>query len=405
MNNFFSYLRLQFLATSGMFLLCIFFSMIADLADGTLSGKICWFHFTSLLLAGGVLLMEFTTKKSRFIFSLPDALLLLLFGIVLVSYDKDENLLPERFLFIAQLVALWFMLRGALQAHQELRPFFITIIIFTGIVPTIWGISHTINPAPITHPVFRLLETSLKPEPFYGYIAVIFPVCLNTLLRFKNCDKIALWKSRTFLFYFSILGSTLIITTLIFKTDHPVWLAALLSGIWVCWMRLIGWKQTKEAIQIHIQLQHFIPAAKNQCLCSMLPVKCGRKSRKLRFLICNFIGNIRRHNRMLTCLCTHGNTAFPVISHSVSRIFCRKCVIKRAALSFIPRRNKRCLSGAEQITQILTANTPAVIYVTHKGPMVCKTYDIAGIRCLQAKQIQIFIKYDTHVNPPVCFLL
>ena len=26
------------------------------------------------------------------------------------------------------------------------------------------GISHTINPAPITHPVFRLLETSLKPS-------------------------------------------------------------------------------------------------------------------------------------------------------------------------------------------------------------------------------------------------
>ena len=129
MNNFFSYLRLLLLATSGMLLLCIIFAMNPELADGTLSGKICWFHFTSLLLAGGVLLMEFTTKKSRFIFSLPDALLLLLFGIVLVSYDKDENLQPERFLFIAQLVALWFMLRGALQAHQELRPFFITIII------------------------------------------------------------------------------------------------------------------------------------------------------------------------------------------------------------------------------------------------------------------------------------
>ena len=73
MNNFFSYLRLLLLATSGMLLLCIIFTMNPELADGTLSGKVCWFHFTSLLLAGGVLLMEFTTKKSRFIFSLPDA--------------------------------------------------------------------------------------------------------------------------------------------------------------------------------------------------------------------------------------------------------------------------------------------------------------------------------------------
>ena len=81
MNNFFSYLRLLLLATSGMLLLCIIFAMNPELADGTLSGKICWFHFTSLLLAGGVLLMEFTTKKSRFIFSLPDASLGHLFGI------------------------------------------------------------------------------------------------------------------------------------------------------------------------------------------------------------------------------------------------------------------------------------------------------------------------------------
>ena len=254
MNNFISYLRLLLLATSGMLLLCIIFAMNPELADGTLSGRVCWFHFTSVLLAGGVLLMEFTTQKSRFIFSLPDVLLLLLFGIVLVSYNKEENLQPERFLFIAQLVALWFMLRGALQAHQELRPFLITIIIFTGIVPAIWGIGNSINPAPSTHPIFKLLEISLKPEPFYGYIAIIFPVCLNTLLRFKDCDKTAVWESRTFLFYFSAFGATLIITALFFNTNEPVWIAAILSGIWVCWMRMIGWKQTKEAIQRHNKL-------------------------------------------------------------------------------------------------------------------------------------------------------
>ena len=39
MNNFFSYLRLLLLATSGMLLLCIIFAMNPELADGTLSGK------------------------------------------------------------------------------------------------------------------------------------------------------------------------------------------------------------------------------------------------------------------------------------------------------------------------------------------------------------------------------
>ena len=144
---------------------------------------------------------------------------------------------------------------------------------------------------------------------------------------------------------------------------------------------------------------------KNQCLCGILPVKSRRQSRKFWFLICNFIRDIGRHNRMLSVLCAHSNAAFPIISHSVSGILRWKRIIKRTALSFILRWNKRCLSGTEQVAQILSAHTLAVIYMTYKGPVVCKTYDIAGIRCLQTKQIQIFIKYDTHVNPPVCFLL
>ena len=63
-----------------------------------------------------------------------------------------------------------------------------------------------------------------------------------------------MWESRTFLFYFSILGAVLIITALLFKINQPVWIAAILSGIWVCWTRMIGWKQTKETIQQHIKL-------------------------------------------------------------------------------------------------------------------------------------------------------
>ena len=68
MNNFFSYLRLLLLATSGMLLLCIIFAMNPELADSTLSGKVCWFHFTSLLLAGGVLLMEYNKEKPFYLF-------------------------------------------------------------------------------------------------------------------------------------------------------------------------------------------------------------------------------------------------------------------------------------------------------------------------------------------------
>lgn len=254
MNNSFYYLRLLLLATSGMLLLCIIFAINPELADGTLSGRICWFHFTSLLLAGGVLFMEFTSRKSRFIFSLPDALLLLLFGIVLITYDQEKNLQAERFLFLAQLITVWFMLRSTLQAYQALRPFFITIIIFTGVVSAVWGVCNSGSTVPSTHPVFSLLQISLEPEPFLGYIAVVFPICLNTMLRLKNCDKSAWWDPHTFLFYFSAFGTLFITIALFSNMNRPAWISAILSGIWVCWMRMIGWKQTKETIQEHNKL-------------------------------------------------------------------------------------------------------------------------------------------------------
>lgn len=251
MNKSFFYLRLLLLATGGMLLLCIIFAINPELADGAISGKLCWFHFTSLLLAAGTLFMEFTIRKSRFIFSLPDALLLLLFGIVLVTYDKDQNLQPERFLFIAQVIALWFMLRAALQAHQELRTFFLTILIFTGIITAAWGISNSINPEPSTHPIFSLLQISMKPEPFVGYISIIFPICLNTMLRFKNCNMLAWWETRTFMFYFSFVGTIIITIALFSNTDRAAWVAAFISGIWVGWMRMIGWRKTKKTIHQH----------------------------------------------------------------------------------------------------------------------------------------------------------
>ena len=251
MNKSLFYLRLLLLTTGGMLLLCIIFAINPELADGAMSGKLCWFHFSSFLLATGILFMEFTTRKSRFIFSLPDALLLLLFGIVLATYDKDQNLQPERFLFIAQIIALWFMLRSVLQAHQELRIFFLTIIMFTGIVTSVWGIGNSINPEPSTHPIYRLLQISLTPEPFVGYISIIFPICLNTILRFKNCHKFAWWETRTFMFYFSFIGMLFITIALFSNMDRPAWVAAIISGIWVVWMRMVGWRQTKVAVLQH----------------------------------------------------------------------------------------------------------------------------------------------------------
>lgn len=251
MDNLFNYFRLLLLSASGSLLLCVIFAVNPELAHGIIMGKVCWFHFASLLFALSIIFMELTTRKSYFVFSLPDALLLLTFGSVLFTYDKELNLQPEKFMFCAQLIVLWFMLRSALQIHRELRLFYATIIIFIGIITAIWGIRNINDNEPLTHPVFKMLQDAVSPEPFAGYVAVLLPICLNTMLRFKNCNKSEWWETRTFLFYISSLGTILVLTALLFRINSPAWIAAILSSSWVCWMRLIGWSRTKNWIKQH----------------------------------------------------------------------------------------------------------------------------------------------------------
>ena len=71
MKVLFKYLRLLSLSTSGALLLCIVFAANPEIAEGTITGKIFWFHFSSLLLAFSVLFMEATVKKATLLFHYP----------------------------------------------------------------------------------------------------------------------------------------------------------------------------------------------------------------------------------------------------------------------------------------------------------------------------------------------
>lgn len=64
MKVLFKYLRLLSLSTSGALLLCIVFAANPEIAEGTITGKVFWFHFSILLLAFSVLFMEATVKKA-----------------------------------------------------------------------------------------------------------------------------------------------------------------------------------------------------------------------------------------------------------------------------------------------------------------------------------------------------
>ena len=113
-------LSLYFLAASGMLLLLTIFIPSVESMPNSKFGPFDWFHFTSMLFAIGVLLTKPTT---RFKFLLPDIILLLLFGIVLYQYQTNSLFSSEQFLFVSQLIVLWFMLRATLQSQKEFRIF------------------------------------------------------------------------------------------------------------------------------------------------------------------------------------------------------------------------------------------------------------------------------------------
>lgn len=245
MKVLFKYLRLFSLSTSGALLLCIVFAANPNIAEGTITGKIFWFHFTILLLAFSVLFMEATIRKCNFTFTLPDGLLLLFSGLVLLNYDHDLNPQPERLLFVGQLTMLWFMLRAVMQTHPEIRLFFLSIIMCTGVFEAFWGMGQLYGTPADNHPLFNGSGLEFSPGPFSGYLAIVLPLCLNVALRFRDCDKIAWWETRTMLFYLAVFGIIIILIALPGGLSRPAWLAAIASCSWVFFLRKSGWKILK----------------------------------------------------------------------------------------------------------------------------------------------------------------
>lgn len=251
MKVLFKYLRLLSLSTSGALLLCIVFAANPEIAEGTITGKVFWFHFSILLLAFSVLFMEATVKKSNFTFSLPDGLLLLFAGLALLNYNYELDPEPERLLFVGQITTLWFMLRATLQAHPELRLFFLSIIICTGIFEAAWGMGQLYGGASTNHPLLKGDGLIFSPGPFSGYLAIVLPVCLNLALRFRDCDKLAWWETRTMLFYLSAFTIILILIGLPGGKSHSAWLAAGISCCWVFYLRKSGWQLLKKRVIKH----------------------------------------------------------------------------------------------------------------------------------------------------------
>ncbi len=222
------------LSTTGIFLLCTPFINTVELANGLVTGKMCWFHLAMLFFSVCVFFVMLTKRRTAISFTFSDLLVLFFAVIVLITYKWSLNPEPEKLIFAGQLVILWFLLRYILTAYREFKFFFLFVLMLTALIEAVWGMQQLHGYSYSNHSLFRLTGSFFNPGPYSGYLAVILPVCLWTALKFQKG-----------MHYFAWICVGAILLVLLAGMSRSAWMAAVVACGWMYWAERIGWRKTK----------------------------------------------------------------------------------------------------------------------------------------------------------------
>ena len=225
---------------AGIGIICTPFASGNGLADGLVMGKVFWFHLAMAFFSLIILISLFDRNTRLFKFSWPDFLLLLFAVIIVATYDWDTDPAPDKLFLGGQFLALWFMLRFSINNYPLLAPFFLFILVTTGLIEAITGMAQLHGMENSNHLLFKLTGTFYNPGPYSGYIAMLLPLCLFTALNTRKAMHYYMW---------TII--LVIIVILPAGMSRSAWIAAVVSCGWVYWMQKGGWKKTKEIILKH----------------------------------------------------------------------------------------------------------------------------------------------------------
>lgn len=115
-----------------------------------------------------------------------------------------------------------------------------SLIIWGGVEAT-WGLCQIYGFASSNHSLYGLTGSFFNPGPYSGYLAMVFPLCLNEWLLLKRK------RERDYIghvgYYLSGCVMLLIVCLLPAGMSRSAWLATIVSGVWVCSMQY-SWKDT-----------------------------------------------------------------------------------------------------------------------------------------------------------------
>lgn len=251
MKTLLDYIRLLLLSSGGMLVACSVLIVITEQESGTIMGERDWLHLSMLLFAGSVLFAT-VTRKGRISYkpNLSDWLMFTLVALVLFFYSWQIDTAPDKLTVIFILSSLWFLLRISLSIYPVLSMFFLFVFIYIGIIESFWGIGQLSGILYSDSINCKLTGSFLDTEPYAGYLAIVLPLCLSRLIHYRNCNKKRWWSIRTFLFYISLLGFFLVTIVLLSTQNHLVWIAAVISSLWIVWIKFSIWRKIRIAWQV-----------------------------------------------------------------------------------------------------------------------------------------------------------
>lgn len=247
MKTLLDYIRVLLLCVGGMLVSCTVLIVMSEQANGMIAGKQSWIYFSLIWFALSVLFVVLTKKGSvPFSFSLTDGIVIALLAVLLISYPWEVNPAPDKLNIAILLTAFWFLLRIVLITYPYLFSFFLFIYVFTGGVEALWGFAQVYQWTDTDYMTESMVGSFYSSEAYSGYLALLLPLCLSVSCYYRSCKKLQWWRMTTLLYYTASVSSVLIVIALVLSANRIAWMAAIISSVWVVWMRLSIHQKIKE---------------------------------------------------------------------------------------------------------------------------------------------------------------
>jgi hypothetical protein len=166
-----------------MIVLSTVFSNSRELGNGIVSSKYFWFYASIALFSVVAIPAAIIKRKERIGFNLPDLLILLFCVAAVLTIQHHTGRLTNKCMLLIFLLLLYFYLRIVFSDKKRLiyslcGAFFV----ITSLSETVWGLRQLYGFTASQHHLFRITGSFFNPEPYSGWLAMVFPMVLG--LRF-----------------------------------------------------------------------------------------------------------------------------------------------------------------------------------------------------------------------------